>query len=259
MADYYELIARAVAGLEKNTSQSRHAIYERARAALVTRLRAVSDPRLEENDIAREQAALEEAIRRVEQRDGVAPESAVTASHAPPSADVAREMQEEGRDAGSGQPPKVFISYRRDDSKYQARDIYRALTRVLPRDHVFMDIDTIVPGENFVRTLEEWVERCDIVLALIGNGWVTAADPKTGGPRLHNPQDFGRIEIRKALARNIPVVPVILDGAAMPEERCLPDDMRELAQRHAEFVDFRTFDSDVERLFGKLGLSGSGE
>ena len=76
-------------------------------------------------------------------------------------------------------------------SKYQARDIYRALTRVLPRDHVFMDIDTIVPGENFVRTLEEWVERCDIVLALIGNGWVTAADPKTGGPRLHNPQDFG--------------------------------------------------------------------
>ncbi len=45
----------------------------------------------------------------------------------------------------------------------------------------------------------------------------------------------------------------------MPEERSLPDDMRELAQRHAEFVDFRTFDLDVERLFGKLGLSGSGE
>ena len=63
--------------------------------------------------------------------------------------------------------------------------------------------------------------------------WVTAADPRTGGPRLHNPQDFVRIEIRRALARNIPVVPVILDGAAIPEERSLPDDMRELAQRQS--------------------------
>jgi hypothetical protein len=60
-------------------------------------------------------------------------------------------------------------------------------------------------------------------------------------PRLKNPRDFVRIEIRKALARNIPVVPVILDGAPIPEERSLQADMRELAQRHAEFIDFWTF------------------
>ena len=145
MADYYELISRAVAGLEKNTAQNRYAIYERARAALVARLRAVSDPRLEENDIAREQAALEEAIRRVEQGGRVAlEEPVVTASRTPPSGEVARETQslvrepqERGKDAGSNEPPKVFISYRRDDSRYQARDLYRAAhTRAATRSRV---------------------------------------------------------------------------------------------------------------------------
>ena len=65
MADYYPLIARAVAGLEQNTGENRRVLYERARAALVAQLRSV-DPPLEEADITRERLALEEAIRKVE-------------------------------------------------------------------------------------------------------------------------------------------------------------------------------------------------
>ena len=65
MADYYPLIARAVAGLDKNTGENRRALYERARAALVNQLRGV-DPPLEESDITRERLALEEAIRKLE-------------------------------------------------------------------------------------------------------------------------------------------------------------------------------------------------
>ena len=65
MADYYPLIARAVAGLERNTGEARRALYERARAALVNQLRGV-DPPLDENDVTRERLALEEAIRKVE-------------------------------------------------------------------------------------------------------------------------------------------------------------------------------------------------
>ena len=65
MADYYPLIARAVAGLDKNTGENRRALYERARAALVNQLRGV-DPPLDESDITRERLALEEAIRRLE-------------------------------------------------------------------------------------------------------------------------------------------------------------------------------------------------
>lgn len=65
MADYYPLIARAVAGLDKNTGDARRSLYERARGALVAQLRGVT-PALNESDITRERLALEEAIRKVE-------------------------------------------------------------------------------------------------------------------------------------------------------------------------------------------------
>ena len=157
-------------------------------------------------------------------------------------------------------PSKVFISYRRDDRKWQAREIYRALTQVLPRDHVFMDIDSIPPGADFVDILEGWVEQCDILLALIGSGWVDAIDPKSGRRRLENPDDFVRIEVRKGLARGIPVVPVLLDGAPIPGADRLPDDLKKLVRRHAEIIEHRTVDTDVERLIKKLRLDqGSGQ
>src|SRR3954469_23488826 len=66
MADYYPLVAKAVAGLEKNTGEGRRALYERARSALVAQLRGMSDPPLTEAEITRERLALEEAIRKVE-------------------------------------------------------------------------------------------------------------------------------------------------------------------------------------------------
>ena len=76
----------------------------------------------------------------------------------------------------------------------------------------------------------------------------------TGRRRLDNPKDFVRIEICAALSRAIPVVPVLLEGAPMPEEDQLPEDMRMLVRRQAEFVEYRTFDADVDRLIKRLGL-----
>jgi TIR domain len=99
---------------------------------------------------------------------------------------------------------KIFISYRRDDSRYQARMIYEAFVRGLPRENVFMDIDTIPLGVNFVKVLESWVEQCEVLLVLIGADWVNSTDPKTGKRRLDNPRDFVRVEIRGALTRDIP-------------------------------------------------------
>ena len=151
----------------------------------------------------------------------------------------------------------IFISYRRDDSRWQARLLYDALTKVLSPDRVFMDIDSIKPGDDFVEILEGWVQRCDILLALIGAGWVNATDPKTGKRRLDNPSDFVRIEVREALKRNIPVVPVLLDGASLPDAEELPDELKKLVRRQAQVVDFRTFDADVAMLIKRLKL-GSG-
>jgi TIR domain len=152
-------------------------------------------------------------------------------------------------------PSKVFISYRREDAKWQAREVFRALTQVLPRDPVFIDMDSIPPGVDFVDALEDWVARCDILLALIGPGWNKAIDPKTGRPRLENLLDFVRIEVRKALVRGIPVVPILLDGAQIPDEGELPDDLKKLVRRNAEFIELRSVDTDVERLIKKLGLA----
>jgi hypothetical protein len=152
-------------------------------------------------------------------------------------------------------PSKVFISYRRDDARYQARDIYEAFSRVLPREHVFMDVDTIAPGANFRKVLRGWVNECEVLLALIGPNWLNATDPKTKDRRLNNPSDFVRIEIGEALARGIPVVPVLIDDAPLPDIDLLPDDLKELVNRQAEFVEYRTFDSDCERLIRKLKLT----
>jgi len=132
--------------------------------------------------------------------------------------------------------------------------IYNAFRAVLPRDSVFMDVDSIPLGTDFVEILEGWVEKCEVLVALIGPGWADAIDPKTSRKRLQSDYDFVRIEIREALKRGIPVIPVLLDGTPMPEVEHLPDDLKRLVRRQAEFVEFRTFDADVERLIKKLGI-----
>jgi hypothetical protein len=118
-----------------------------------------------------------------------------------------------------------------------------------------MDVDSIPPGANFRRILRSWVDECEVLLALIGPNWLNATDPKTKGRRLDNPSDFVRIEIGEALPRGIPVVPVLIDGVPLPDIDLLPDDLKELVDRQAEFVEYRTFEGDVERLIGKLRLT----
>jgi hypothetical protein len=91
----------------------------------------------------------------------------------------------------------------------------------------------------------------------MGPNWANSTDPKTRKRRVDNPKDFVRVELRGALTRDIPVVPVLLDGAELPDEADLPDDIKGLLNRNAEFVDFRTFDADVQRLIKKLGVGSS--
>jgi len=146
---------------------------------------------------------------------------------------------------------KVFISYRRDDSKYQARMIHSAFCKVIPSDHVFMDVDSIPPGANFRKILKDWVDQCEVLLALIGPGWIDVRDPKTNGRRLDNKSDFVRIEIGEALARDIPVVPVLIDGAPMPHVDRLPDDL------NSSSVDRRSSWSTVHSTPMWSGSSGS--
>ena len=89
------------------------------------------------------------------------------------------------------------------------------------------------------------------MLAIIGPNWLTAKD-ETGQRRLDNPEDFIVIEIGAALARNIPVVPVLVDGARMPKASELPDSLKPLARRQAVQVRHTNFSGDAEALVKRL-------
>lgn len=148
--------------------------------------------------------------------------------------------------------PKLFISYRRDDTAGMAGRIYDRLESHFGRDSVFMDVDTIPFGVDFRRHLNEQLNNCDVLLALIGAGWFGILP--TGKRRLDDPGDFVRVEIETALQRGIPVTPVLIGQVAMPREDQLPPTLAELAFRNAAEVDpGRDFHNHMDRLIRWLG------
>ena len=142
----------------------------------------------------------------------------------------------------------VFMSYRRDDSSYVADRICEALSARLGAGSVFKDIDAIPLGADLREVIGNSVATCRVLLAIVGKEWLSVTDPN-GRPRLDNAEDYVRIEIESALERNIPVIPVLVRGAAMPRADELPDSLAALAYRAGMLVradpDFR---SDIARL-----------
>ncbi len=127
---------------------------------------------------------------------------------------------------------RIFISYRRQDSRGDAGRIYDRLLPTFGETGLFMDVAHIPLGVNFVRVLREEVAKCHVLLAVIGPNWLEARDDD-GSRRLDNPNDFVRVEIAAALARDIPVIPILLEGTKMPKAAALPADLHELAQELA--------------------------
>src|SRR5262245_3337888 len=109
---------------------------------------------------------------------------------------------------------KIFINYRRDDSIGMAGRLHDRLVQDFGPDNIFMDVDNIPFGEDFVVHLNSQVAACDIVVAVIGKNWLKAKDKR--GLRLHQPGDWVAIELAAALTRNIRVIPILVDGALMP-------------------------------------------
>ncbi len=147
--------------------------------------------------------------------------------------------------------PKIFISYRRDDSASQAGRLYDRLEGHFGQGQVFMDVDAIKPGVNFVETVQQAIGECDGLVAVIGRDWLQVSDA-TGARRLDDPTDLVRLEIATALERGIPVIPVLVQGAQMPRSTDLPDGLKELASRNALELSDARFRADVERLIEAL-------
>ncbi|MFZ5818762.1 MAG: SUMF1/EgtB/PvdO family nonheme iron enzyme [Chloroflexota bacterium] len=152
------------------------------------------------------------------------------------------------------QKGRIFISYRRVDSGGYAGRIYDRLAARFGEDAVFMDVDDIPAGLDFVEVLQNAVQSCDALAALIGRNWLDARD-EAGGRRLDNPEDFVRVEIAAALERGIRVIPVLVDGAPIPRASDLPENLKPLARRNAVQVNHHSFNADAYHLIEQLELA----
>ncbi len=124
---------------------------------------------------------------------------------------------------------RIFINYRRDDTQGVAGRLFDYLASKYSRDELFMDVDAMQPGLDFAKQLDTQVSQCHVLLAVIGPHWIEAHD-QAGHRRLDNDKDSVRVELASALQRDIAVIPVLVDGAVMPSEDSLPDNLKALSR-----------------------------
>ena len=151
-----------------------------------------------------------------------------------------------------GQPPSIFINYRRDDTSGYSGRLYDALAARFGHDLVFMDIDAIEPGEDFTQVVKNRVGSCDVLIALIGREWLTTSD-REGRPRLQKPTDWVRIELLTGLtSTRTTVIPALVHDVEMPSPDQLPEPLRPLCDRNAIELSDARWNFDVQRLIHRL-------
>ena len=146
---------------------------------------------------------------------------------------------------------EIFINYRRDDEKAAAGRLFDRLTQAFGRKCVFMDVDNIPPGVDFLKVLKDRLATCQVLLVIIGRRWLDIRDAQ-GNRRLDDPEDYVAIEIAAALLRGIHVIPVLIDGACMPRDFDLPVPLKALSRRNAVELRQEYFGRDSDALIAKI-------
>ncbi|WP_218511133.1 toll/interleukin-1 receptor domain-containing protein [Variovorax sp. dw_308] len=149
---------------------------------------------------------------------------------------------------------RIFLSYRRVDEHYVGR-VYDRLEDKFGEKNMFRDIDSMSPGTDFRAEIEKALGSTQVLVAIIGPGWLNAADA-AGNRRLEDVNDFVRLELETAIRRKIPLIPVCVGGAVMPQANELPQTLAELSFRNA--IPVRSgadFKHDIDRLIGAITAS----
>ena len=141
---------------------------------------------------------------------------------------------------------RVFINYRRDDSRADAGRIYDRLSMRYP-DRVFRDVGSLEPGVEWREAIEKVLSASDACVVVIGKNWLNMADA-SGRRRLDDPRDTVRMEVLAALRNKMRVIPVLVGGATMPAEEELPEDLQALARRNALQISEQDWDEDMSKL-----------
>ena len=172
---------------------------------------------------------------------GAAPSQAPTVSSSTPT-------------SGEADAPTsgIFISYRRDDERSFAGRLYDRLLRQFGEDQIFMDVDSIELGLDFTDVIEDRLGQCRVMLVVMGRHWLDCSAPD-GERRLDNPDDFVRLEVETALARqDVRVIPVLVDDAVVPKSSDLPPSLSKLVRRNAIRMSHEGFGADFGRLVNTL-------
>ena len=142
---------------------------------------------------------------------------------------------------------KIFVSYRREDTAGHAGRIYDRLTISFGKNNIFRDVDHIKYGEDFVEALQEAISSSKALIAIIGPDWAKIKD-KHGNCRLENSYDFVRLEIESALKMGIPIFPVLVKNAEMPDPNELPQEISKISRFQALEISETRIDYDVGEL-----------
>lgn len=163
-----------------------------------------------------------------------------------------RPMIKRGEASSNQSLGHVFVSYRRSDSADIAGRIYDSLVDEFGIELIFKDVYSIPLGTDFKEYLAKKVSECKVLLAIIGDRWVDARGAG-GKKRLDDPADFVRVEIESALERGIPVIPLLVRGAQMPDAESLPPSLGKLVYKNG--IPIRPdpdFHHDMDRLISAL-------
>ena len=145
----------------------------------------------------------------------------------------------------------IIVSYRREDTGWITGRIFDELESRFGKSHVFIDIDTIPEGVDFRDHIKASLATADVVLAIIGPNW--AGNRPGANPRIHDEGDWVRLEIETALAKSIPVIPVLIDRTQLPAPEELPPSIQQLLFIQAARLDSqRDFNTHIDRLIHRI-------
>lgn len=142
----------------------------------------------------------------------------------------------------------IVMSYRREDSEGSAGRLYDRLIRRYDPKLIFMDFYSIEAAADWKKTIRETVANSDVLVAVIGPRWLSITD-EAGRRRLDDDSDYVRAEIQLALEREIPVLPVLVQGASMVDASDLPSELAGLTDAQAVRLDTKYFDRDIQDLY----------
>lgn len=142
------------------------------------------------------------------------------------------------------QHKQIFINYRRDDSSGYSLALYNELLKWYDKKDIFKDFHNIEPGEDFEHAIDEALDRCGVLIVVIADKWTSLIAERV---KLNSP-DYVNQEIATALLKDVYVIPVTINGTAMPNEPDLPTELKKLTRRQSLNIDQIKFENDVRKL-----------